>query len=323
MKRLNQYFLITICTFLIALVFYNCSSTRSVATAEDHFNRRFILRDEGLSQLAFIDLANANSNWYVAVPPGRDLQLVGNGRVLIGTGTGYEEREIATGKKLFELASFPGTVSARRLRNGNTLLAGLDWQGKKGIVLVEVDNAGAIKNLVSFPEFNYVRLVRETSSGTFLITAGTSVFEADKKGDILWRAKITGVEKPNAWQALRLANGQTIVSAGYSKNFQVFSKDGSLQATITGPDDVHPNFYAGFQVLSNGNYVVTNWQGHGPKFGASGVQLLEYTPGGKLVWSWKQNPEKFSSLQGVIVLNGLDINRMHVENSAGVLAPVE
>jgi hypothetical protein len=257
------------------------------------------------------------------VPPGRDLQLVGNGRVLIGTGAGYEEREIATGKKLFELASFPGTVSARRLRNGNTLLAGLDWQGKKGIVLVEVDNAGTIKNLVSFPEFNYVRLVRETSSGTFLVTAGTSVFEADKKGSILWKANITGVEKPNAWQALRIANGQTIVSSGYSKNFQVFSKDESLQATITGPDNVHPHFYAGFQVLSNGNYVVTNWQGHGPKFGASGVQLLEYTPGGKLVWSWKQDPEKFSSLQGVIVLDGLDISRMHVEDAEGVLSPVK
>ena len=120
MKRLNQYFLIATLTFLIALVFYNCSSTRSVATTEDYSNRRFILRDEGLSQLAFIDLANASANWYVAVPPGRDLQLVGNGRVLIGTGTGYEEREIATGKKMFELTSYPGTLSARRLRNGNT-----------------------------------------------------------------------------------------------------------------------------------------------------------------------------------------------------------
>jgi hypothetical protein len=323
MKHPRQYLLITILLFFVAPVFYHCSSPRSVATAEDYSNRRFILRDEGLSQLAFIDLANANSNWYVAVPPGRDLQLVGNGRVLIGTGTGYEEREIASGKKMFELTSYPGTVSARRLSNGNTLLAGLDWQGKKGIVLIEVDSAGAIKNMVSFPEFNYVRLVRETSSGTFLITAGTSVFEADKKGAILWRANISGVEKPNTWQALRLANGQTIVSSGYSKNFQVFSKDGSLQSTITGPDDVHPNFYAGFQVLSNGNYVVTNWQGHGPKFGASGVQLLEYTPGGKLVWSWKQDPEKFSSLQGVIVLDGLDINRMHVENGEGVLSPVK
>lgn len=322
MNCLKQFLFTSLSIFLISFLFVNCSSGKAIKAATDYNNRKLILRDEGLSQLSFVDLANAKNNWYVPVPAGRDLQLVGNGRVLIGTGAGYEEREIATGKKLFELTSYTGTVSARRLRNGNTLLAGVDWQGKKGIALVEVDKNGAVQSLVSFPDFTYVRLVRETAAGTYLITAGTTVFEGDKSGKILWSAKITGAEKPNAWQALRLSNGQTIVSAGYAKNFQIFSSDGSLQTTITGPNEVNPNFYAGFQVLPNGNYVVTNWQGHGPTFGASGVQLLEYTPAGKLVWSWRQDAEKFSSLQGVIVLNGLDINKLHVENGAGVLVPV-
>ena len=319
MNRLNHYFLSAICICFVCIIFYNCNSTRSTATATDYNNRRLLLRDEGLSQLSHVDLANAKNNWHVAVPAGRDLQLVGNGNVLIGTGIGFEEREIATGKKVFEVTSYTGTVSVRRLRNGHTLLAGVDWQSKKGIALVEVDNNGSLQHLFSFPEFDYVRLVRETVSGTFLITAGTTVFEANKNGTILWKAKITGAEKPNAWQAIRIANGQTIVSAGYAKNFQVFAKDGSLQTTITGPEDVKPNFYAGFQVLPNGHYVVTNWQGHGPEFGASGTQLLEYTAAGKLVWSWKQDAEKFSSLQGVIVLDGLDLNKLHVENSNGVL----
>ena len=323
MNRLKYCFPITLSICFVSIILFSCGSGRSVAASTDYSNRKLILRDEGLSQLSYVDLADAKNNWYLAVPAGRDLQLVGNGRVLIGTGTGFEERDIATGKKVFELTSYTGTVSARRLRNGNTLLTGLDWQEKKGITLVELDANGTQKRLVSFPEFDYVRLVRETVSGTYLITAGTSVFEADANGKILWRAKITGVEKPNAWQAMRLANGQTIVSSGYAKNFQVFSKDGALEKTITGPGEVKPNFYAGFQVLPNGNYVVTNWQGHGPKFGASGVQLLEYTSEGKLVWQWKQDAEKFSSLQGVIVLNGLDLNKLHVENSKGVLEPVK
>ena len=322
MNRLKHSFLTAISICFVSIIFFSCSSGRSITAATDYSNRRLILRDEGLSQLSYVDLANTKNNWYVAVPAGRDLQLVGNGRVLIGTGTGFEEREIATGKKVFELTSYNGTVSARRLRNGNTLLTGVDWQEKKGITLVEVDANGVKRRSASFPEFDYVRLVRETFSGTFLITAGTTVFEADTNGTILWKAKITGAEKPNAWQAIRTANGETMVSAGYAKNFQVFSKDGSLQTAITGPEEVKPNFFAGFQVLSNGNYIVTNWQGHGPKFGASGVQLLEYSPEGKLVWQWKQDAEKFSSLQGVIVLNGLDINKLHVENSKGVLEPV-
>jgi hypothetical protein len=96
-----------------------------------------------------------------------------------------------------------------------------------------------------------------------------------------------------------------------------------LRDTIGGPADVHPHFYAGFQILHNGNMVVTNWQGHGPKFGDSGIQLLEYAPAGNLVWSWKQDAEKFSSLQGVIVLDGLDLTMLHIEDGDGKLAPVK
>ncbi|MEJ7828316.1 MAG: hypothetical protein WKF91_08980 [Segetibacter sp.] len=319
---MKQYLLLFISIF-IATVFTNCASHRLAAVkAPDYKARKLLLRDEGLSQLSYIDIANPNANWFVAVPAGRDIQLVGSGRVLIGTGNGYEEREIATGNKVHELTSLPGTVTARRLPNGNTLMAGINLQGKQGIVLVEVDKSGNIQRTVAYAGFDYVRLVRETVSGTFLITADEIVFEGNAKGDIIWKATVTGLPKPHAWQALRLGNGQTVVSSGYAKNLQIFSADGNLLDTITGPAEVHPNFYAGFQILGNGNYVVTNWQGHGPKFGASGTQLLEYTPKGELVWSWKQDPAKFSSLQGVVVLDGLDVNRLHVEDSNGRLAPV-
>jgi hypothetical protein len=289
-----------------------------------NFNtRRLLLRDEGLSQLSYVDLGNPTSNWYAPVPAGRDLQLIGNGRVLIGTGTGYEEREIATGKKVFELTSLTGTIAARRLRNGNTLLTGLNWQGKEGIVLIEVNVKGVIQRTIDYPGFAYVRLVRETPSGTFLITANDVVFEGNASGTVVWKAKLTGPEKTNAWQASRIANGQTVVSTGYGGNIQIFAADGNKIATIVGPDEIRPNFYAGHQILSNGNLVVTNWQGHGPKFGSIGVQLLEYTPAGELAWSWRQDPVKYSSLQGVIVLDGLDVNLLHIENEKGVLAPVK
>ncbi|HZX75490.1 MAG TPA: hypothetical protein VFE57_13780, partial [Cyclobacteriaceae bacterium] len=178
-------------------------------------NRKLILRDEGLSQLSYVDLAKPSNNWYVPIPAGRDLQLVGNGRVLIGTGTGYEEHEILTGKKVAELTTFEGTIAATRLRNGNTLLTGLNWEGKKGIVLAEVDATGKTKRLINFPEFPYVRLVRETVGGTFIITSDTIVFEGDANGKIVWRSKFVNTTKPNrvsmhAWQALRLENGNTV-----------------------------------------------------------------------------------------------------------------
>ena len=81
-----------------------------------------------------------------------------------------------------------------------------------------------------------------------------------------------------------------------------------------------PNFYAGYQILPNGHFVVTNWEGHGGGNGGKGVQLLEYDASGALVWRWKQNPNLVSSLHDVIVLDGLDTTKLH-DDVNGVLAP--
>ena len=89
------------------------------------------------------------------------------------------------------------------------------------------------------------------------------------------------------------------------------------------PAEVKPNFYAGLQILPNGNYVVINWEGHGKDHGTVGTQLLEYTPQGKLAWSWQQDAAHFSSLHAVIILDGLDTNQLHIEDGNGVLKPVK
>ena len=324
-KNILQHLFLLLC--IVSLLVGSCSSQKSISNSkqsQSNYNtRRLLLRDEGKSQLSYVDIAAPDKNWYVAVPAGRDMQLVGNGRVLIGTGTGYEEREIATGKKLFELTTFTGTVAARRLRNGNTLLCGINWQGKKGIVLVEINATGTVLRTINYTAFDYVRLVRETPSGNFLITSNKTVFEGNDAGAVVWQAKIISAVDAHCWQALRLANGQTIVSGGFSKNVQLFAADGKITDSISGPAEVHPYFYAGFQILLNGNYVVCNWQGHGTANGGSGTQILEYTPAGKLAWKWQQDAAKFSSIQGVIVLDGLDLNSLHTEDKNGMLAPVK
>ncbi|GAB4024152.1 hypothetical protein [Spirosoma koreense] len=285
-------------------------------------SRQMLLRDEGLSKLDYIDLAQPEHNYFVSVPAGRDLQLVGQGRVMLGTGKGYEEREIKTGAKVTEVTAFDGTIAARRLRNGHTMLVGLNWQGKKGIVMLELDQNQTVQRTINFPDFSYVRLIRETVDGHFLITSNDQVFEGKPDGAIVWQAQLTKQTKAqHAWQAQRLGNGQTLVSGGYSANFQRFDQKGAFVDSVSGPPVVNPHFYAGFQILKNGNWVVANWQGHGTDHGASGTQVLEYTPAGKLVWSWKQNPSQQSSIQGVLVLDGLDLNRLQVEDAQGRLAP--
>jgi outer membrane protein assembly factor BamB len=312
---------IAVCLFL-AFFLMLCRYGVAQPSNNQHASRQLLLRDEGLSKLDYIDLAHPEKNYFIAIPVGRDMQLVGQGRVMLGTGKGYEERIIKTGDKVAELTTYDGTITARRLRNGHTVLAGLNWQGKKGIVLIELDQNQAVQRTINYPDFNYVRLIRETIDGTFLITSNDRVFEGKADGSIVWQATLTKQDKAqHAWQAQRLDNGQTLVSGGYSANFQRFDKKGGFVDSVSGPPAVNPHFFAGFQVLTNGNWVVANWQGHGHGHGTSGTQILEYTPAGKLVWSWKQDPEKQSSIQGVLVLDGLDINRLHVEDARGRLVP--
>ena len=86
------------------------------------------------------------------------------------------------------------------------------------------------------------------------------------------------------------------------------------------PEKVRPFFYAMFQLLPNAHVVLANWQGHGPGFGSSGVQLLEFDAAGEIVWAWSK-ADLISSLQGVLVLDGLDTGRLHDERN-GVMAPV-
>jgi len=112
----------------------------------------------------------------------------------------------------------------------------------------------------------------------------------------------------HAWKAVRLANGNLLVSAGYGAFLVELDPAGKIVRKFGGkesvPSEVNPFFYAMFQLLSNGHIVLANWQGHGPGFGQSGIQLLEFNIEGEIVWSWSK-ADLISSLQGVLVLDGL------------------
>lgn len=285
--------------------------------------QRLLLRDEGHSAVHYVDLGDSRNDWHQTVPVGRDLQLVGQQRFLIGTDNGYEERSLADGSLVKELKTYPGTLAAHRLHNGNTLLSGVDFQGGNGIVLVEVNAGGEVARQLQYPG-DYVRTVRESTGDRFLVAAGTRVFEGDSEGNIVWEATVQGHDKPNAWEALRLASGDVVVGGGYAASLQIFGPDRALKQTITGGSEAMPFFFADVQVLASGHFVVANWQGHGSEFGDQGLQVLEYDAAGNLVWFWRQDASFVSSLQQVIVLDGLDLEKLQVESrETGVLEAVD
>jgi hypothetical protein len=292
--------------------------------ARGSIQHEFIAIDEGLANLLHIDERDPSRNWIAPIgrSQARDMQLVGDGRVLIGHDNGYTEFDIGTGRVLRELATHAGVTSVRRLPGGHTLIAGVNLAGTEGVVVLEVDAHDVVQRQTRFPG-NYIRLVRETAAGTWLMMNDTMIREGDRTGTILHEWTVPGFR--HAWKAVRLPNGHTLASAGYGAFMVELDAQGAVArrfaAQASMPPAVNANFYAMFQLLPNGHIVLANWQQHGPGHGHEGVQLFELDENAAIVWQWSE-ADKISSLQGVLVLDGLDTARLHDER-LGVMTPLD
>ena len=283
----------------------------------------FIVIDEGLGNLLYVNERSPSKNWIVPIgqPQARDMQLVGGNKILIGHNHGYAEFDIASGKAAKEFKSLEGVTAARRQSDGNTILAGVNLAGATGVVILELDANDKEIHRAAFPG-DYVRLIRQTNDNTYLMSCNDRIREGSRDGKYLREFPVEGFY--HAWKSLRLPNGNLIVTAGYGAFVVELDAAGKILRKFGGkesvPEKVRPFFYAMFQLLPNGNVVLANWQGHGPGFGRSGVQLLEFNLAGEIVWTWSK-PDLISSLQGVLVLDGLDTALLHDER-AGVMAPL-
>ncbi len=283
----------------------------------------FIAIDEGHATLLHIDERDQSRNWLVPIgqPAARDMQLIGGNRILIGHHHGYTEFDLALGRVLKEFKSLTGVTAARRQPGGHTLIAGVDIPSSKGVAVLELDaNDREIHRAIFTGD--YVRLIRQTELGTYLMSCNDRIREGSRDGKFLREFPVDGFY--HAWKSLRLPNGNLLVTAGYGAFVVELDPHGRILRKFGGkesvPEKVRPFFYAMFQLLPNGNLVLANWQGHGPGFSHSGVQLLEFNTAGEIVWSWSK-AELISSLQGVLVLDGLDTTKLHDERG-GVMAPV-
>lgn len=283
----------------------------------------FIAIDEGLGTLLHIHERDPARNWIVPIgkPQARDLQLVGENRVLVGHHFGWTEFDIATGQVAAEYQSFTGVTTVRRQPGGHTLVAGVNLAGLTGVVVLELDANHDEVHHAAYPG-DYVRLIRQTPEGTYLMCCNDRIREADRNGQFLRDFPVEGFL--HAWKAVRLPGGHLLASAGYGAFLVELDPSGRIVRKLGGKDrvpaKVNPFFFAMFQILPNGHTVVANWQDHGPGHGASGVQLLEFDSRGTIAWQWSR-AEMISSLQGVLVLDGLDTSRLHDERY-GLMEPM-
>jgi hypothetical protein len=318
---------------LPVLTLFLASAIISRATEIKH---DLLILDEGLWNLLRVNQNDPTKNWITHIDPQsppeikrpanwraapRDLQLIGNNRVLVSHDAGYSEFDITTGKLVKEVATYTGIATARRLPNGHTLIAGVDLDSSKGVVVLEIDDTNKIAHKTIFPG-DYIRLLRETAQGTWLMMNNTMIREGDRSGKILHEWTVP--EFKHAWKAVRLPNGHILSSAGYGAFMVELDETGAVVRKFAEkekmPAAMHANFYAMFQLLPNGHIVLANWQAHGPGHGASGIQMVELDQNAAIVWQWSE-AKIISSLQGVLVLDGLDPAKLHDERT-GVMTPL-
>lgn len=301
--------------------------------------RRLLVNDEGNSTLHFFDLDVPERNWMYR-GAGRDLQLIGQQRVLRSAPLGYVELDLsARGARVREIsiAGLPGGIeSARRLTNGHTVLAG---NGGGGIFIWEVDSADKpIPGRVHlFAGIDKVRMIRLTGEGTFLFcseTNGRSVIH-----ELGWNEGMrTLFEVPDdvpadsMVKAVRIAPHVVTVSTGYAASLLVIDTEGQrLLQTIGGRGHLEPRgaerplspfFFSGYQMLPSRDFLLGNWQGHSSERNGQGYQLLRFNAAGDLIARFDQTRfPLMSSLNNVIALDDLDTARLHDEPN-GILVPM-
>ena len=279
--------------------------------------RKFFLSDEGLAKIHYIDLDNPDNNWTTESPTGsiRDLQLVGNNRVMLGVGDGYAEFDVTTGDLLDHTSVYDGVGAVRRLPNGNTVV------GKKdNNALMVVDPEGNRIDTIQL-ERPMHRLLRVTSEGNFVYGNGADVVEADTTGAVVWSASVTDAGADEVYAAIRQSSNCVWVTTAYDNSLLRIDNEGNITKLVAGEE--HGSFeFAGFQILPGGKIVVANWQGHGSGHGDQAHQVMQFDTAAKAVdWYWEQDPELISSINNVLVVDGLDPQYLHTDGE-GPMKPV-
>ncbi len=138
------------------------------------------------------------------------------------------------------------------------------------------------------------RRARMTPAGTFLVTHMDlgKVAEYDATGKEIWSLAV-----PSPWAAVRLKNGNTLVTSNKGFVHEV-TPAGEVVWEFTQKDvpDIRIFSIQEANRLANGNTVISNWCPNGikPVDWPKSVQVLEVTPEKKLVWalrSWQDSAD--------------------------------
>jgi hypothetical protein len=301
--------IILICWFSGGIIFV----TPNLVAAEP-IRHTMLLVDESRSQLLYVDQNDSNQSWKLDIEggPARDIQLIGNNRILVSMQKkgGFREYDLTSRKivrECFNSVRYAGTMSAVRFPDGRTILG-----CERGFVRIFLLDADGHENTAwEFPDLKAIRLIRRTSRNTLLFGSDSKCCEITLEGKIVRELQLPGAK--HNYQITELPNGNWLIAAGYgcflaevNRENQVVRRWGGQPA----PNGLHYIFMSQFQILKNGNIVVATWTGHGAADSEKGQQVVEFDPTGHVVWTW-HDPQLAGSIHGVIILDDLDTKNFY------------
>lgn len=277
--------------------------TLTASAAESYMKgKSFACCDYSDNKVCIVD-AEGGISWKQEAPHSNDLWLLPGKRILFSTGHGVKEMNWETGKNLLEYNSQSEIYAVQRLSDGNTFVG----ECNSGKLLTLNGNGEIIRSVNILPEGKdgghaYYRNARVLKNGNYLVAhyGPRNVTEYDSKGKVVWQVKTPG----GPHSTCRLANGNTLVACGDNgtPSLVEYNPEGQIVWQISNADleGAPLKFLTGFQVLPNGNYLISNWVGHG-KFGTA-PHLLEITRDKKIVWTYNDH-KAFKTISSVQVFN--------------------
>lgn len=246
----------------------------------------FVCADYTQGKVFMVDV-QGRVEWEYPARNCNDIWILPSGNLLFNTGNGV--KEVTRNKEVvFDYESGSGIYACQRLPDGNTFIGECD-----SARLLEVSPNGRIeKEIRLLPkgekgDSHFMRNARKLANGHYLVSHyGLGVVkEYDVTGKVVWECAAPG----GPHSAIRLPNGNTLIAcADQTKNASLTEVDpkGKVvwQVQSTDLPGISLEFLTGFQVLPNGNIVMTNWLGHG-KFGRA-PHIIEITRDKKVVWTF-------------------------------------
>jgi hypothetical protein len=233
--------------------------------------------------------------WNSGQPGARDGFVLPNGNILVCWADIVKEfdksRNVIFSFKRTNEGNELGT--AVRLPSGNTFITESGKQPR----IIEVNKEGKVVATTPLqPESDnthmQTRMARKLANGNYLVPhlLAFAVKEYKPNGEVvkIFRSdlpELGGREQENwPFTAIRLKNGNTLVTLTHGNKVVEFGPDGKVVWKISNDDFSDKPFSdpCGAQRLSNGNTVIAS-------YGASeGIKLFEVTPAKEFVWSYSK-----------------------------------